>query len=111
MISFERNDLVARGRRHPFCAVCALLSVFLLFVSGFLWFWSRSLSANYRLRQIEGEAVLATLVSGAQVRQELTTLREISQRIDENLVAENNLPENVDYFYRIEERSKARLDD
>jgi Tfp pilus assembly protein PilO len=111
MISFSSNELLSLARRHRFCAACAILTTLLLVASIAIGIWSRSLTATYHKRQTEGEAVLATLAGGPQVRQELAIAREITRRIENNLVVETDLPENYDYFSRIEEQSKARLDE
>jgi Tfp pilus assembly protein PilO len=111
MTFFQRHDLLFLARQYRFCAACAVLTIVLIFTSIGLGVWSRSLNLTHHKRQTEGEAVLANLASGPQVQQELATAREITRRIDGNLVVETDLPENYEYFSRIEERSKARLEE
>ncbi|MSU66365.1 MAG: hypothetical protein EXS38_09755 [Opitutus sp.] len=53
--------------------------------------------------------MLSLLVGGSTQRQELAAAHEIARRLDENLVVEENLAENLWYFYRLEEQTKARL--
>jgi hypothetical protein len=60
-------------------------------------------------RSKEGEAMLALLVGGSTQRQELAFVRDTTRRIDGNLVLEGNLAENLWYFYKLEEQTKARL--
>lgn len=98
-------------RRYPFCGGCAALSVLLIIFSVGLWFHVRSLAVLQRKRQVEGEAVQLTLIAGPQLRQELAFVRQINQRIADSLISEENLADNVNYFYKIEEESEARLDD
>ena len=111
MISFQFNELLSLARRHRFCAGCTILTLLLVIGSVMLWIWSRSLAVSYHKLQTEGEAVLATLASGPQVRQELALARDITHRIEGNLVVETDLPENYEYFSHIEEKSKARINE
>ena len=53
--------------------------------------------------------MLALLVGGSTQRAELEVVRETTRRIEENLVVEANLAENLWYFYKLEEQTKARL--
>ncbi len=96
-------------RRWPFCSVCVALT--LLFGGG-IWFLlgeNENLRVTHRARAAEWEAMLAKLVGGSTLRQEVAAVRETTHRIDENLVVESNLAENVWYFYKIEEQTKVRL--
>jgi len=52
---------------------------------------------------------LASMISGPSVRQELAASREITRRIEDNLVVDDNLAENLWYFYKIEQQTKAHL--
>jgi Tfp pilus assembly protein PilO len=49
------------------------------------------------------------LISGPSVKQELSASREVTRRIEDNLVIEDNLAENLWYFYKIEQQTKAHL--
>jgi Tfp pilus assembly protein PilO len=96
-------------RRYPYCAVCTVL---ILALSGAAWFISgqnEDLEIVRDGRAKEGEAMLALLVGGSTQRQELTAVREVAHRIEDNLVVETNLAENAFYFYKFEEQTKARL--
>ena len=96
-------------RRWPYCVACLLLTIV---SAGGLWF-VRGEIAELQLvhaeKTKEGEAMLATLVGGSTQRTELEAVREATRRIEENLVIEANLPENLWYFYKLEEQTKARL--
>jgi hypothetical protein len=100
---------VALIRRYPFAATC----IFLILASGagayFLWDdIDRQETARIE-RAKEGEAMLELLVGGSTQRQELDAVREITRRIDDNLIIEANLADNNWYFYKIEEQTKTRL--
>ncbi|MBI5689946.1 MAG: type 4a pilus biogenesis protein PilO [Verrucomicrobia bacterium] len=96
-------------RRWPYSVTCALAAV--LFAGG-AWYLngkSHELERTLRNRNDEGDAMEAKLVGRSTLRQELADLRAITRRIDENLVVESNLAENLWYFYKIEEQTKAQL--
>lgn len=96
-------------RRYPYGAACAFVS---LLLAGLIWHLRGSvadLDAVHRERAREGEAMLALLVGGSTQRQELALVRETVRRIEDNLLIETNLTENLWYFYKLEEQTKARL--
>lgn len=98
-------------RRHAFNAACAGASVVLLIAAWSLWQRQQALAAASHQRTREGEAMLATLVAGPTLRDELAQARDAVQRINANLVVEANLAENLWYFYQMEDQTKARLSD
>jgi hypothetical protein len=97
-------------RRYPFCAICLLLTIACGAGSWFMWGNVDELKVVLEDRSKEGKAMLDTLVGGSTQRSELAAVREITRRIDDNLVGEA-LAENYWYFYKIEETAKARLGD
>ncbi len=99
------------ARRHPFCAWCFALIVPLCIASMVLSQMQESLGIRQRASQAQGEAVLAALVSGQPLRQELAAARQTTRKIQDNLVSETSLAENLWYFYKIEEQTKAHIDD
>jgi Tfp pilus assembly protein PilO len=105
------DQFVLLLRQHTFCAVCTGVSLGLAVVIGLLWQWMATLEIEYRERAQAGEAMLSNLVTGPEIRRELAYAREAVRRIEENLVVETNLAENVWYFYKFEEQTKARLSD
>jgi Tfp pilus assembly protein PilO len=105
------SELVALAKRYPFRGFCLALSTILLDTSVILWIHLRTLTALQHKKQTEGEAVTATLISGPQTRDELAYAKETTRRIASTLITEENLTDNVNYFYKLEEISKAHLDD
>lgn len=96
-------------RRWPYCLACVAITI----ASGVGWWWCHARIAELQVvhaqRAKEGEAMLALLVGGSTQRAELEAVREAARRIEENLVVEANLAENLWYFYKLEEQTKARL--
>jgi Tfp pilus assembly protein PilO len=105
------SELVQLGKKHPFCGVCAMLSIFAVIFSLIGWHQLRRLTVLQRKRQSDGEAIIATLNSAPQTRDELAFAKASIQQISNALIIEENLTDNVNYFYNIEGASMAHLDD
>lgn len=107
----DRRRFWQFGRIYPFCAICCVISSIFLLISIVLWFQNRTLTVIQHQKQIEGEAVRATLISAPQLRQELIFTAQTTGRISQNIIADENLAEYVNYFYKMEEHSGARLEE
>jgi Tfp pilus assembly protein PilO len=107
----SRRQILALARRFPFGATCCAITGVFLAIASILWFQNRQLAVRHRNKQIEGEAVLSTLISAPQLRLELAFTHETIRRITENLSSEEDLQDDVRYFRLIEEQSQARLED
>lgn len=102
-------NLMLLLRRYPYSAVSFLLTVALGIGAFFLRSQIADLETTQRERAKEGEAMLTLLVGGSTQRQELAAVHEVARRIEDNLVVEDALAENLWYFYKLEEQTKARL--
>lgn len=96
-------------RRHPYAAGCLAATLVLAVAVWFLRGKVAELETVHRERAKEGEAMLALLVGGSTQRQELTLVRDTVRRIEDNLLVESNLTENLWYFYKLEEQTRAKL--
>lgn len=105
--AFERRTLWLR--RYGYVAACALVSLGLAALAWYLKGDYDQFETLHRQREKEGQEMLALLVGGSTLRQELEYVRGTTRRIDENLVTEANLAENLWYFYKLEEQTKVRL--
>lgn len=103
------NNLMQMLRRYPHSAVCLLLTIVLGLGAFYLHSQIADLETTQRERAKEGEAMLDLLVGGSTQRQELAAVHEVARRIEDNLVVEDALAENLWYFYKLEEQTKARL--
>ena len=96
-------------RRHPLPVLCTVL---ILGLSAGAWSLHNKvvgLKSVLSERGKQGEVMLAGLVTGRAYREELDSVRDAARRIEENLLVESNLAENLWYFYKLEENTRARL--
>ena len=105
-LSSPRFSLI---RKYPIPATCALLTVIFLAAIFYLNGVVDTLDTERQMREHEGENSLAKLVSGPVLRQELGSVREAANRLESNLVIEENLADNLWYFYKIEGETGIRL--
>jgi Tfp pilus assembly protein PilO len=102
-------QLVALMRRFPFCVACTVLT---LALGGGYWYFSSAiaaLQATHENRSKEYQEMLNLLVNGSTQRAELAAVHEIARRIDDNLLTENDLVGNNEYFYKFEARTNTHL--
>lgn len=98
-------------RRFLFGTVSIVAGVVFLLAAGYLWYERDALETRLRERTEEGQAMLASVMAGPILREELANVRQATRRIDDNLVIETNLSENLWYFYKLEERTKTHIED
>lgn len=96
-------------RRFPYCTGCLVATIGLGVAAWFLNGQLAQLKLQHEERSREGEAMLATLIGGSVLRQELINVREYVRRIEENLLIETNLAENTWYFFKLEEQTRVKL--
>ena len=100
---------IAVARRHPLSALCAVVCVFCVLACWYIHGNMKWLDLEHRQLGQDADLAVSTLISGPAIRQELAAARDITRRIDDNLVVPDNLAENLWYFYKIEQQSKAHL--
>lgn len=96
-------------RRWPYSVTCGVLTVLLAGGAAYLHVEINRLESTLKSKSEEGETMLDKLVGSSTLRQELTEIRQVTRRIEENLVIETNLAVNLWYFYKLEEQTKAQL--
>lgn len=100
---------IAVVRRHRLSALCAIVC---LICGGVCWYLGGNMKwLDLERKQLAQDADLAqaSLVSGPSVKQERLAVLAITRQIEENLVVEENLAENLQYFFKIEEHTKAHI--
>jgi hypothetical protein len=100
---------IATARRHPLSALCLSVVVICGLVC---WALNRDLAwldIDHRQLLQDGELQLAAMITGPSVRAERLAALEVTRRIEENLVIEDNLAENLWYFYKMEQQTKVHI--
>jgi hypothetical protein len=88
------------------CAgVCLLCGLACWYIYGNM----RWLDIEHKQLMQDADLAQASLISGPSVKVERLAALVVTRQIEENLVVEDNLAENLQYFYRIEERTKAHV--
>jgi Tfp pilus assembly protein PilO len=100
---------IATARRHPLSALCAGICLICAGVCWYIYGNMKWLELEHRQLSQDGDLAVASMISGPSVRQELAASREATRRIEDNLVVEDNLAENLWYFYKIEQQTKVHI--
>jgi Tfp pilus assembly protein PilO len=100
---------LAIARRHPLSALCAGICATCGLICWYIYGNMKWLDLEHKQLNQDTELALSSLISGPSVKQELSASREVTRRIEDNLVIEDNLAENLWYFYKIEQQTKAHL--
>jgi len=100
---------IATARRNPLSALCASICVFCLLVCWYVNSDLRWLEIDHKQLQQDAELQLAAMISGPSVRAERLSALEVTRRIEDNLVVEDNLAENLWYFYKMEQQTKVHI--
>lgn len=102
-------EWIAVIRRHPLSVLCGIVFLVCGTLSWVIYDDMKGLELERNQLAQDGDLMVATLITGPSVRTELELIREVTRRLDDNLVVEDNLAENLWYFYKIEQLSKAHL--
>lgn len=100
---------IATVRRHPLSALCAVVCIICAAISFYISGNMKWLELEHKQATQDGELAVASMISGPSVRQELSASREVTRRIEDNLVIEDNLAENLWYFYKMEQQTKVHI--
>jgi hypothetical protein len=100
---------IAAARRHPLSAVCAGICAVCFLCCWYIYSNMKWLELEHKQITQDGDLAMASMISGPSVRQERLAALECTRRIEENLVVEENLAENLWYFYKIEQQTKVRI--
>jgi hypothetical protein len=100
---------IATARRHPLSALCATICVLCGITCWYIYGNMKWLEIEHKQVLQDGDLDLASMISGPSVKQERLAALEVTRRIEDNLVIEDNLAENLWYFYKIEQQTKAHI--
>jgi len=98
-------------RNQPFVSAC--IGICLLSLGGIWWIDGQVDSYETELDRVttQGAEVLSLVATRPMMETELENVRAAVRRTEDNLVVEDNLAENLWYFYSIESRTQTRLTD
>jgi Tfp pilus assembly protein PilO len=68
-----------------------------------------ALEQEHAVIRTEGESVLKTIAGATALRNDRETIAAAARDISANLITEENLADNLGYFYKIEDQSHARI--
>jgi Tfp pilus assembly protein PilO len=105
------RHLLGLARDYKFVTACVIV---ILLAGGTSYFFYTALVRLERQQaqaRDEGMAVLKTLASANSLRSDRAYIDDALKDIDGNLVTEDNLADNVGYFYKIEEQTRAHITD
>ena len=97
------------AHRQPFVMGCIIVGILAL---GALT-WVKTSLGGYELAleeiTAEGTEILSVVATRSVLESELEVVRSAIRRTEDNLVVEDNLADNLWYFYSMEGRTKTRL--
>jgi Tfp pilus assembly protein PilO len=97
------------AREYKFVTACIVVIVAGGIASYFCYSTLTRLERQQALARDEGMAVLRTLATANTLRADRAYIDEAVKDIEGNLVTEDNLADNVGYFYKIEEQTHAHV--
>ncbi len=103
------QQLLAYSRRNVLMAVCLSLILLTSAASYVLWQYQQRLEREYASTRQRGESMLRALAQQPRITTEIATLAVALQAINQNLIKEEDLADNLGYFYQAETISGIRL--
>jgi len=108
-MSFRFRQLLALAKEHLFVTVCLIIFLVAGNVSLFLNQKNSEMEiVQSRLRK-EGDSANRIVASAAILRSDGQLIENALKEIDASLVTEDNLADNLGYFYLIEEQTQAHI--
>jgi hypothetical protein len=100
---------IATVRRHPLSALCGTIVLLCAIACWYVYGNMKWLELEHKQVLQDSDLDLSSMLSGPSVRQERLAALEVTHRIEDNLVIEDNLAENLWYFYKVEQQTKAHI--
>jgi hypothetical protein len=98
-------------KRYPLAVSQGFLAVFLGLSNWFIFLDHAELEIKLEAEAKNGNEVLQNVSSSPIIRQQAVSIRAALAYLDANLVDEQNLAQNVGYFYSFEESTGAKISD
>ena len=100
---------IAVARRHPLSTLCASICLACGLACWYIADNMKWLDLEHKQVMQDADLAQASLISGPSVKQERLAALVVTRQIEDNLVIEDNLAENLQYFYKIEDHTKSHL--
>lgn len=94
---------------YAFVTTCLLAVIIGGTASYFLRQSIAELEREHTFIRTEGEGILKTIAGAAALRNDRELIGAAAREINANLITEENLADNLGYFYKIEDQSHARI--
>lgn len=109
MIRFRLQQLLALAKEHVFVTSCLIV----ILVAGNISLYVNQLNSELEIIQsrmrTEGDAMNRTIAAATTLRGDHQTIEAALKEIEGSLVTEDNLAENLGYFYIIEDQTQAHI--
>lgn len=97
-------------KRHPFAVAGGFLTVFLAASNWFIYLDRIEVEDLLDKEAKTGQEILDNVANSPLVRQQAVVIRHALSYLDSSLITETNLPDNVGYFYGLEEQTRVKLE-
>jgi Tfp pilus assembly protein PilO len=108
-VSTLLQQFLAYSRRNVIKAVCLSLILLTSAASYSLWHYQRGLVREHTSIQQRSESMLRALAQEPRITTEIANVAVALQAINQNLIREEDLADNLGYFYQAETISGIRL--
>lgn len=103
--------LLAILRRHVFSVICSAVALAALVTAALWWLGLEDLRNEHDQKSEQTKKMYNLRKTGPVLKSELTSVREFTQKLEENLTDEDDRSGNDDYFRKLAARSRAQLRD
>ena len=97
-------------KRHPFAVAGGFLTVFLATSNWFIYLDRLEVEDQLDKESKAGQEVLENVANSPLVRQQAAAIRHALSYLNASLITETNLPDNVGYFYGLEEKARVKIE-
>lgn len=105
----KTQDLVAFLKNYPIPCLSGLVIVVVLLTTYFRMNVGPELEGRYQTVAAEGETLMKNLVNGSGLEEHVATIKRQSAELEMHLVRPSELAKNLQYFYRLEGETGAKL--
>lgn len=99
-------DLISE---YAFLAICSVVFLGAGTSAFIVWRGLAQLESEYEVVRTEDEGQQKLISGAASLRADRETITAAAQEMRSNLLIEENLADNLGYFYKIEDQSRARI--